>query len=134
MSRGGFVYPGFGVKHASFKRQESIPQIRFPPAFLLAARGTRQSGMFVYKCGPGKCMTHVNSHMHGSHTVWPESFSELAARTYKARFSWLGCLLYTCYMYNYPTHIYMDNRCISLQVYLSMNACVSHLTLSHLIL
>ena len=69
VSRGGFVYPGPGVKHASFKRQESIPQIRFPPAFLLAARGTMQSGMFVYKCGPGKCMTHVNYHMHGSHPI-----------------------------------------------------------------
>ena len=77
VSHGGFVYPGPGLKHASFKRQESIPQIHFPPAFLLAARGTMQSGMFVYKCGPGKCMTHVNSHMHGSHTVWPESFSDL---------------------------------------------------------
>ena len=36
---GGFTFPGPGVMLPQFRRPQSIPQIRFPRAFLFAARG-----------------------------------------------------------------------------------------------
>ena len=37
--RRGFQFPGPGVTLPNFRGPASIPQIRFPPAFLFAARG-----------------------------------------------------------------------------------------------
>ena len=35
----GFQFPGPGITLPNFRQPASIPQIRFPPAFLFAARG-----------------------------------------------------------------------------------------------
>ena len=44
----GFQFPGPGVPLPSFRGPASIPQIRFPPAFLFAARGIPMpTGMHV---------------------------------------------------------------------------------------
>ena len=44
---GGFAFPGPGVQLPNFRRPENIPQIRFPSAFLFAAKGVKPSGMQV---------------------------------------------------------------------------------------